>query len=69
MKLFRLVLCLAGLAVYLVVRPAVEPSSSPKMPASPPVTPETSKPRAFTVETTHNDVTPAGSLPESSMVR
>ena len=69
MKLFRLVLCLAGLAVYLVVRPGVETTSSPKTPASPPVSPEASKAKPFTVEVMPDEIAPAGSPPESSMVR
>ena len=63
MKLFRLVLCLAGLAVYLIVRPAVETTSSPKTPASPPVLAEASKAKPFTVEMMPEQAAPAGSLP------
>lgn len=63
MKVFRLVLCLAGLAVYLIVRPAVETTSSPKTRASSPVLPEASKVKSFTVEMMPDQVAPAGSLP------
>ena len=62
MKVFRLVLCLAGLAVYLVVRPASESSSSPNAPKAPP------KARSFTVESSQNNVVPAASLPESGLI-
>ena len=63
MKVFRLVLCLAGLAVYLIVRPAVETTSSPKTRASRSVLPEASKAKPFTVEMMPDQVAPAGSLP------
>lgn len=68
MKVFRLVLCLAGLAVYLIVRPAVETTSSPKTPASPSVSLEASKAKPFTVEMMPEQVAP-GSLRESGLVR
>jgi len=56
MKVFRLVLCLAGLAVYLIVRPAVETSSLPHT-LAPAAIPNG---RAFTVEPSPEDGLAAG---------
>ena len=63
MKVFRLVLCLAGLAVYLIVRPAVETSSPPHTPAP------ASMPngRALTVEPSPESMTSKSLPPEDGL--
>jgi hypothetical protein len=64
MKVFRLVLCLAGLAVYLIVRPAVETSSLPHAPA--PAAAQNG--RTFTVEPSPDSITSKAPLPEKGLV-
>ncbi len=64
MKVFRLVLCLAGLAVYFIVRPAVKTSSLPHAPA-PAAVPNG---RTFTVEPSQDGITSKAPQPEAGFV-